>query len=478
MMVNKAKANLTDVVRFSQSVAQLRDYSNKLDRGIVCLEKICDQITEIQGRLQIQADYLESAQSMLAARINNINDERDKLNEEVSDLESELSDLEDTSADISRSINENDEDEDNDSDENDEIRSGLESNYKETQDNIEETKGEIESKNERVQQLNTELGIINSVNSKLESHLMLVNKTVYSLNEKYRSGLQLKSEMEKLQSDNQAQCSSASDSLSRIKSIIERYLHIKMAYENAAVIDTETHVGPNTNFSNGNTIPHPEHVSVKKTGIYKDTVSKEDIIRHRIIFNDEGRAISYDGKSFGGKYNSYDVRLNRTSLDNSIFGRYEGDRGESKFIPSDRTVEGINVKKILSKYGQDGIAYINAEPDFEVCAEAVVKISNMTLNRLNYIGANGNTLLGNFSQADIKLSEKWNLERRENRTDWKPEDIFNYRRKNKLTWHEKCDTETMVLVPFEINDYFKHSGGCSECRARDVLSDDGGGFDE
>ena len=102
----------------------------------------------------------------------------------------------------------------------------------------------------------------------------------------------------------------------------------------------------------------------------------------------------------------------------------------------------------------------------------------MTENRENFTNADGKTVYGNFSQADVELSKAWNLGKREERSNWKEEDVFNYRKANNLTWHEKCDTETMVLVPFAINHYFKHSGGCSECRVRDGAAYDGGDFDE
>ena len=60
-------------------------------------------------------------------------------------------------------------------------------------------------------------------------------------------------------------------------------------------------------------------------------------------------------------------------------------------------------------------------------------------------------------------------------------DLFTderYRKANRLTWHEKCDAKTMVLVRSEINLYFQHSGGCAECKRRDSAGAEDGGFDE
>ena len=83
----------------------------------------------------------------------------------------------------------------------------------------------------------------------------------------------------------------------------------------------------------------------------------------------------------------------------------------------------------------------------------------------------------NFPQADEELAKIWNFEERDSKTNWTARDVYKYRKANKLTWHEKCDMETMVLVRTEINEFFKHSGGCAECNARDAYNE-GDDFDE
>lgn len=177
-----------------------------------------------------------------------------------------------------------------------------------------------------------------------------------------------------------------------------------------------------------------------------------------------------------GYYNSYETRLSRTPLDN-LRGHWEDERGESKYVPSDETEEGKAARDKLAEKNMDGIEYKYAEPDFSECAEATVEIPNMTENRLDYYDEDGNLKRGNFSQADLKCSEQWNDSQRDGRTDWKPEDIREWRRENNCSWHERCDTHTMDLVPQEIHSYFSHSGGCAECKVRDA-ADLGGGFDE
>lgn len=183
--------------------------------------------------------------------------------------------------------------------------------------------------------------------------------------------------------------------------------------------------------------------------------------------------------NFGGKYNSYETRISCTPLDDSQFGKYTGARGESKFIPSDTTPEGIACKKKLAEYGKKGIDYINAEPDFSECSEATVVIDNMTQNRENYWSVDGKLNLGNFSQADKKCAELWNSQQRDKKSNWTARDVAKYRKANNLSWHERCDTKTMDLVPFDIHSFFKHLGGVSECKIRDSKDGNGGTkFDE
>ena len=82
-------------------------------------------------------------------------------------------------------------------------------------------------------------------------------------------------------------------------------------------------------------------------------------------------------------------------------------------------------------------------------------------------------------QAVSKIAEQWNEQQRDGRTDWTDEDIYEWRHDpaHQCSWHERCDTKTMDLVPYDIHSYCKHLGGVSECKARDSVND-GGGFDE
>ena len=181
---------------------------------------------------------------------------------------------------------------------------------------------------------------------------------------------------------------------------------------------------------------------------------------------------------FGGKYNPYEKRLAYVPADEKI-GKFVGKRGNSKFVPSDETERGAACKEKLAECGKDGIEYVNLEPDFSEVSEGTVKIDNMTEHRDDYYDENGESQSGNFSQADVKLAEQWNEQKKDGRTDWTDEDVYEWRHNpdHKCSWHERCDTKTMDLVPYDIHSYCTHLGGVSECKARDSVNN-GGGFDE
>lgn len=176
-------------------------------------------------------------------------------------------------------------------------------------------------------------------------------------------------------------------------------------------------------------------------------------------------------------HTSYEDRLKHTPNETSELGEWEGERGESTFKPSLDSEAGKAAIKELSRYGMDGVEYKSAEPDFSKCCEAEVKIDNMTENRENYVGKDGSYQPGNFSQADIKCAEGWNVMKRDGKDDWTAADVRDWRRENQYSWHECCDTSTMQLVSRDIHGFFKHSGGVAECKARDGVNT-GGEFDE
>ncbi len=168
--------------------------------------------------------------------------------------------------------------------------------------------------------------------------------------------------------------------------------------------------------------------------------------------------------SESGYYTDYLDRFRATPREDSPNGSWEGERGESKFVPNTETEQGYKAAEVLKENDLDGIEYHNGEPDFSGCAESTVCIDDMTADRVS-----------NFGQADIKCAEQWSSVNKDGKADWSARDISDYRHENRFSWHERCDTKTMDMVPMDVHAFFKHSGGVAECKARDNI---GGGFDE
>ena len=160
-------------------------------------------------------------------------------------------------------------------------------------------------------------------------------------------------------------------------------------------------------------------------------------------------------------FSTYDERIKQTPRADGVRGEWEGERGESKFIPNDQ-----EIKDILFEYGLEGIDYKDGIPDFSDVSESTVEIDNMTDNRAE-----------NFKQCDQKCADQWSKEEYNGKTDWTARDVAQWRKENGYSWHERNDMKTCDLVPTKINDYFGHLGGVSECKARDSIND-GGDFDE
>lgn len=165
---------------------------------------------------------------------------------------------------------------------------------------------------------------------------------------------------------------------------------------------------------------------------------------------------------------SYEDRINRVPKREY----FNGQRGESlcifkkiKGIPEGMTkeqVEGWNqgceqLEKILKKYGLSGIEYRNGIPDFSPVSECSTKIEHMTANRPD-----------NFNKCDVNCASEWNKTGKFGKSDWTKRTVKEWRKSNNFVWHERNDMITCDLVPFEINDSFKHLGGVSECKIRDA----------
>lgn len=175
-----------------------------------------------------------------------------------------------------------------------------------------------------------------------------------------------------------------------------------------------------------------------------------------------------DSKAFPGleKFDfmsTLEERMKRVPADNDEckYGQWEGERGNAKFVPTNEVL-----KKALAAFGIDGIYYRDGIPDFSPVSAATVKI-DMTAERFSYVESADDGSIsrveGNYEKADKACANQWNETSYMGRSDWTSEDVAKYREACKLTWHECSDRTTCMLVPRNIHELFRHTGGCFEC---------------
>lgn len=138
-------------------------------------------------------------------------------------------------------------------------------------------------------------------------------------------------------------------------------------------------------------------------------------------------------------------------------GIWSGEPGNSKWIPNrdEAPKQPYGNEKtwgeILDENDIDGIEFKDGEPDFTSVSKGSVKIEDFTTNRDD-----------NFYQADQNLAQQWNKEKKDSKSDWTIPDIRQYRKEEKLTWHERSDMQNMDLVPQEVHGNIPHTGGISK----------------
>ena len=169
-------------------------------------------------------------------------------------------------------------------------------------------------------------------------------------------------------------------------------------------------------------------------------------------------------------------------------GSFSGERGNSEFTPNSQ-----EARQKMAEYGRTTVEYKNGDPDFSPFAvqktekgelDTTVEIGHMTGNRENgpwEFGRRPNGTshdihydIGNFPQADNELLEKY----RKLYPDATLDDITQFKEDNKLVWHECADGKTMQLVPEEIHDACRHSGGVSMAKLLQQYGDVTAPFDD
>lgn len=136
-------------------------------------------------------------------------------------------------------------------------------------------------------------------------------------------------------------------------------------------------------------------------------------------------------------------------------GSWEGMRGNSMWYPERSEIpknpktnpDGLTWGQILDKYDIEGIPFKDGEPDFSDVSKGSVEIDNFTENRYGKGG--------NFDQACEKLAEQRGCTK---------EEVKEWMKENKYTWHEQSDCQTMEKVPTEVHGNVRHEGGISEMK--------------
>lgn len=171
-----------------------------------------------------------------------------------------------------------------------------------------------------------------------------------------------------------------------------------------------------------------------------------------------------------------DLEHSTLDLPTEKTGSFLGKKGNSEFRPN-----GKAALKKMGEYGKNTVEYKDGYPDFSPFSEhntkfgklkCEVEIPHMTDQRENPsweygrrpqgTAHNPNYDLGNFAQADNALL----LKMQELNPNATVNDVVQFRKDNQLTWHECADGKTMQLVPQEIHNACRHSGGVSEMKYR------------
>lgn len=147
----------------------------------------------------------------------------------------------------------------------------------------------------------------------------------------------------------------------------------------------------------------------------------------------------------------------------STEANWDSSPGNSLCRPDVTTEGGRAVKEELARAGLEGIVYKGYVPDFGPVAKETVAIDTMTPN-----------IETNWKQACRVLADRWNVEGRPDKegnpkTDWISRDVADWKKENNLAFHECSDMHTCQFVPQTIHSHYSHSGGRSECAAKERL---------
>lgn len=147
------------------------------------------------------------------------------------------------------------------------------------------------------------------------------------------------------------------------------------------------------------------------------------------------------------------LTMNKKSLPREN-GRWGDEPGNSpwiftvEYIPKKSNPENQTWGEIYNEYGINSVKFENGELNLRDICKGEVKIEGFSTNRSD-----------NFDKADIALAEKRGCT---------PEEVSEWRKENKYTWHEMSDMKTMQKVPSKIHNNTPHSGGIAAKKAMEA----------
>ncbi len=104
----------------------------------------------------------------------------------------------------------------------------------------------------------------------------------------------------------------------------------------------------------------------------------------------------------------------------------------------------------------DRVTFQNSFPDFDPYVVAVTDSTGQSLDGVYQTPA-GETISGDRS-TNFRAADRWVAEQ----IDCSVCQVQDLRSQERLTWHEKEDTRTIILVPRAIHGFVHHSGGIEE----------------
>lgn len=218
----------------------------------------------------------------------------------------------------------------------------------------------------------------------------------------------------------------------------------------------------NQEYSDGEVHAFTENDECVEENIFEDTETPAESVEVQLNEIDEETEFSVE---------ELQENINRTPINN---GEWNGERGESTWIPEDESV-----RETIGKYGADGIEYHNGIPDFDKFSAFDIELNEDEFTEKNshqfttcnegladYFSDLSDQLAGTECEDPLENSDYRNAMMNIFKCDESElEDIQlhlnEYETPYGFTWHHSQIPGRMQLIPTEIHVSARHRGGQS-----------------